>query len=159
MLRGFGLTHGFFNLEFFVDSSGALKLIEINPRLAAQLAQFSEWVTGVDTYELGFAMALGRPLPPAQRPRFGAAASFVWRSFDGRSCPRLPSREDRHWLAREMPQARLELYPKKGASLRRELKWLGSHRWAVLNMPGIDEADLNRRYRRVCERLRWPAVC
>ena len=56
-----------------------------------------------------------------------------------------------------MPQARLELYPKKGASLRRELKWLGSHRWAVLNMPGRDEADLQARYERICDRFGWPA--
>jgi len=157
VLRGFGLLHGFFNLEFFVDAHGGLKLIEINPRLAAQLAQFSEWVVGIDTYELGFAMALNRPLPLPQTPRFGAAASFVWRSFDGTSCPRLPSAADLAWLAHEYPEARLEVYPKKGGSLKRDLKWLGSHRWAVLNMPGVDEPDLRRRYERICSRLRWPA--
>lgn len=158
VVQGFGLEHGFFNLEFFVDErSGALKLIEVNPRLAAQLAQFYDWVLGVDTYELGFAMALGRPLPLAQLPRFGAAASFVWRSFDGTSCPRVPDPQDLAWLAREYPDARLEVYPKRGTSLRRDLKWLGSHRWAVLNLPGHDEADLRRRYERVCERLHWPS--
>jgi hypothetical protein len=158
VVRGYALGHGFFNLEFFVDEcSGALKLIEVNPRLAAQLAQFYEWVLGVDTYELGFALALGRPLPFAHAPRFGAAASFVWRSFEVASCPRLPTSEDKAWLAREYPEARLELYPKRGGSLRRDLKWLGSHRWAVLNMPGHDEADLRRRYERICARLRWPA--
>lgn len=157
VLHGFGLVHGFFNLEFFVDAGGGLKLIEVNPRLAAQLAQIHEWIHGIDTYELGFAMALNRPLPAPQTPRFGAAASFVWRSFDGSSCPRLPSQDDLRWLSREMPQARLELYPKSGASLRRELKWLGSHRWAVLNMPGRDEADLRARYERICARFGWPA--
>jgi hypothetical protein len=157
VLRGFGLTHGFFNLEFFVAADGSLKLIEVNPRLAAQLAQLHEWVSGVDTYELGFSMALGRALPPAASPRFGVAASFVWRSFDGTSCPRLPSPADRAWLAHEHPHARLELYPKKGASLQREIKWLGSHRWAVLNMPGRDEADLRARYESICRRFAWPA--
>jgi biotin carboxylase len=158
VVHGFGLDHSFFNLEFFVDeSTGALKLIELNPRLAAQLAQFYDWVLGIDTYELGFAMALGRPLPIRRPARFGAAASFVWRSFDGSSCPRLPSADDRAWLAREYPEARLEVYPKKGASLKRDLKWLGSHRWAVLNLPGADDADLRRRYERICERLQWPA--
>ncbi len=158
LVRGYGLNHGFFNLEFFVDpSTGALTLIEINPRLAAQLAQFYDWVLGLDTYELGFALALGRPLPPRRPPRFGAAASFVWRSFDGTSCPRLPTRDDLAWLAAEYPEARLELYPKSGASLERELKWLGSHRWAVLNLPGLDEEDLRARYERVCRRFGWPA--
>src|SRR5205814_3508041 len=152
VLHGFGLGHGFFNLEFFVDAAGGVKLIEINPRLAAQFAQMHEWVHGIDTYELGFAMALGRPLPEPQVPRFGAAASFVWRSFDGSSCPRLPTRSDLQWLAREYPQARLELYPKQGGALRRDIEWLGSHRWALLNMPGRDEADLRQRYERICAR-------
>jgi hypothetical protein len=102
-------------------------------------------------------MALGRPLPPPREARFGAAASFVWRSFDESSCPRRPSAEDRDWLARECPQARLEIYPKQGSALRRDLKWLGSHRWAVLNLPGRDAADLRERYLRICARLCWPA--
>ena len=77
VVRGYGFTHGFFNLEFFIHpESGALTLIEVNPRLAAQLAQFYEWVLGIDTYELGFALALNRPLPKRQLPRFGAAASL-----------------------------------------------------------------------------------
>ena len=156
VLDAYGLQHGFFNLEFFVDAAGGMKLIEVNPRLASQLALFYDWVLGVDTYEIGFALALGRPLPAPHAPRFGAAASFVWRSFDGSSCPRLPSSEDLAWLAKEYPEARLEVYPKRGASLQRDLKWLGSHRWAVLNMPGLDAQDLRRRYEKVCDRLRWP---
>lgn len=158
VLRGFGLGHGFFNLEFFVDErTGELKLIEVNPRLASQLAQFYEWACGIDTYELGFAMALGRPLPAPHAPRFGAAASFVWRSFDGSTCPRLPTRADRDWLEREYPEARLEIYPKRGGALKRDMKWLGSHRWAVLNLPGRDAIDLRDRYERICARLQWPA--
>lgn len=158
VVRGYGLTHGFFNLEFFIHhETGALKLIEVNPRLAAQLAQFYEWVLGIDTYELGFALACNRPLPLRQSPRFGAAASFVWRSFDGSSCPRLPSRSDRAWLASEYPDARLELYPKSGTALQRDLKWLGSHRWAVLNLPGRDATDLKLRYETICARFGWPA--
>jgi len=157
VLRGFGLDHGFFNLEFFVRDDGSLQLIEVNPRLAAQLAQVHEWVSGIETYELGFAMALGRALPTARPPSHGAAASFVWRRFDGGACPRMPGVDDLVWLAREFPQARLELYPKSGNSLRRDIKWLGSHRYAVLNMPGDDEADLRARYERVCRRFNWPA--
>ena len=158
VVLGYGLDHGFFNLEFFIHPrTGELKLIEVNPRLAAQLAQFYDWVLGVDTYELGFAMALNRPLPTGHAPHFGAAASFVWRSFDGTSCPRIPDRKDLDWLAREYPRARLEIYPKKGGSLQRDMKWLGSHRWAVLNMPGQDEADLRSRYESICRRFGWPA--
>jgi hypothetical protein len=158
VVRGFELDHGFFNLEFFYEpETGELKLIEINPRLAAQLGPLYEWTQGVDIYATAFALAQGLPPPTPKAPQFGAAASFVWRSFGQTSCPRIPTKEDLAWLAREYPQAQLYLYPKKGYSLRRDLKWLGSHRWAVLNMPGVDEADLKARYERICQRFSWPA--
>jgi hypothetical protein len=160
VMAALGYTHGFFNLEFFVDpDGGALKLIEVNPRLAAQLAEFYRWLHGVDVYELGFALACGEPLLPAAAGTglYGAAASFVWRSFDGSSCPRLPTRADLDWLAREYPLARLKCYPKSGNALRRDIKWLGSHRWATLNMPSADAASLRADYERICARLRWPA--
>ncbi|RQP22580.1 ATP-grasp domain-containing protein [Piscinibacter terrae] len=157
VLRGFGLAHGAMNLEFFVLRDGSLRLIEVNPRLAAQLAPLHEWVGGVDPYEMAFAVALDRPLPTPRPASFGAAASFVWRRFNAETCPRMPSSQDLQWLSREFPQARLELYPKSGASLARELRWLGSHRYAVLNMPAEDTADLRDRYQRVCDRFGWPA--
>ncbi|MGE5114977.1 MAG: ATP-grasp domain-containing protein [Betaproteobacteria bacterium] len=159
VVHGYGIDHGFFNLEFCVDDvSGAIGLVEINPRMAAQLAPFYDWVLGIDAYEISFALALGRRVPAPRAARFGAAASFVWRSREPSSCPRLPSAEDRAWLAREYPQARLEVYAKRGAALHRDLKWLGSHRWAVLNLPGHEEADLHESYLRICRRLRWPAL-
>jgi hypothetical protein len=158
VMRGFELDHGFFNVEFFYDpQTDRLQLIEINPRLAAQLGPLYEWTLGVDIYATAFALAQGLPPPPAHAPRFGAAASFVWRSFGESSCPRLPSREDLAWLEREYPEAQLYLYPKRGYSLRRDLKWLGSHRWAVLNMPGTDHTDLRTRYEKICARFQWPA--
>jgi ATP-grasp domain len=158
VVRGFELDHGFFNVEFFYNpDTDDLKLIEINPRLAAQLGPLYEWTQGIDIYTTAFALAQGLPPPPTKAPRFGAAASLVWRSFDGTSCPRIPTREDQAWLAREYPEAKLYLYPKKGYSLQRDIKWLGSHRWAIINMPGMDEADLKQRYERICQRFGWPA--
>jgi hypothetical protein len=37
------------------------------------------------------------------------------------------------------------------------MKWLGSHRWAVLNMPAHDADGLRTAYERICARLQWPA--
>ncbi|MBU6437288.1 MAG: ATP-grasp domain-containing protein [Betaproteobacteria bacterium] len=157
-----GYTHGFFNLEFFVDpDSGALKLIEVNPRLAAQLAEFHQWLHGIDVYELGFEMACNAappaPASPPARGRYGAAASFVWRAFDAQSCPRLPSAADLAWLRSNFAHARLKCFPKSGHALRRDLKWLSSHRWALLNMPAADAAALRAGYEAICARLGWPA--
>jgi hypothetical protein len=159
VMRAYGFEHGFFNLEFFLNpETGDLKLIEVNPRMAAQLAEFYRWCEGIDVYELAFTMACGGDVHlPANTPRFGAAASFVWRSFDGSSCPRLPTPDDMAWLEREYPEARLKCYPKSGDSLKRDIKWLGSHRWATLNMPSRDSNTLRADYERICARLQWPA--
>jgi len=37
------------------------------------------------------------------------------------------------------------LYLKRGAALAREMKWLGSHRFAVLNLSARDRAELYAR--------------
>ena len=44
------------------------------------------------------------------------------------------------------PDARLMLYLKRGASLAREMKWLGSYCYAVLNLGGASTEDLHQRY-------------
>ncbi|MDL1860726.1 hypothetical protein FBR04_06815 [Betaproteobacteria bacterium PRO7] len=46
---------------------------------------------------------------------------------------------------------------KRGAALAREYKWLGSHRYAVMNLCAPDEARLRARYEAICRRFGWPA--
>lgn len=45
------------------------------------------------------------------------------------------------------------LYLKRGTGLAREMKWLGSHRYAVLNLGGHDADDLQRRYETIRSEL------
>jgi hypothetical protein len=45
------------------------------------------------------------------------------------------------------------VYPKHGASLAREVKWLGSYRYAVLNLGGADWEDLTQRHDDVVRHL------
>ncbi len=158
-LRAAGFRHGFFNMEFFHDATtGELKVIEFNPRLAAQLADLYQRVLGLDVYTMTLALACGQD--PREVPRTpvrgGAAASFVFRTFDERPPP--PARpEGIDWLRRAHPDALLLPFPRAGAALARELKWLGSHRYAVLHLHGDDEADLRRRFEEACGHLGWPA--
>ena len=150
--------HGCFNLEFFYDvASDKLKLIEVNPRMSTQTADFYRLVDGVDAYAINFALATQQPLPAASNkaPAFGAAASFVFRKFDGSTCNQPPTAAQRSWLAQTYPDARLMWYAKTGRGLRREYKWLGSHRYAILNLAGIDTADLQRRLHHICTYLGW----
>ena len=56
-------------------------------------------------------------------------------------------------IRRRYPDARLMLYLKKGASLAREMEWLGSHRYAVLNLGGASRQNLHDRYPDIRRRL------
>ena len=84
---------------------------------------------------------------------FRAAASFVFRRFDGRAADNMLSAEQIAAMHRRYPDARLILYLKRGAGLAREMKWLGSHRYAVLNLGGRDAADLQLRYEAIRREL------
>ena len=152
--------HGMFNMEFFYDAaSDALKVIEFNPRLASQLADLYLRVDGVDLHAISLALACGDD--PALEPRVPArgacAASFVFRGFDERAPARLALAQLR-WLDAHEPEAILMEFPRGARARRRDLKWLSSHRWAVLNMHGSSLADLRARYARACEQFGWLAT-
>ena len=159
ILAELNYRHGCFNLEFFYDAdTDSLKLTEVNPRMSTQTADFYRLVDGVDAYAINFALATRQPLPPVARvtSKFGVAASFVFRKFDGTTCDHAPTAAQRAWLAQTYPDARLMWYGKTGAGLRREYKWLGSHRYAILNMAGTDSTDLRQRVEHVCRYMGWP---
>ncbi|MEZ5728333.1 MAG: ATP-grasp domain-containing protein [Burkholderiaceae bacterium] len=161
VLRAAGFDHGFFNMEFFHDpKTGEVKVIEINPRLASQLADLYERVDGIDIYGMTLALACGED--PARVPRKasrgGAAASCVLRSFGDAIRPTSPiSAVRRQRVAEAFPEAIVMDFHKRGASLAREVKWLGSHRYGVVNLHGDDEPDLRRRFEAICAMLGWPA--
>ena len=157
-LLAVGFTHGLFNFEFFHDPvSGAIRVIEFNPRLGSQLADLYERVDGIDPYAISIELALGRDPArlPRKKPRGGAAASYVFRTFDGRTPPS-PSAAARARLAATFPDAIFFAFHTRGQALRSELRWLGSHRYGTLNLHGTDPDDLARRYQTACALLGWP---
>ena len=159
LMRGMGFDFGFFNVELTYDpATGEIRIVEINPRLASQLANLYRRVDGYDPYELLIAMSLGgKPTFERGHGEFGAAASFIFRRFDGRPVTRVPSRDQIRSLREIYPDARLMLYLKKGASLAREMKWLGSYRYAVLNLGGDSAHDLHDRFHRIRRQLAFDA--
>lgn len=155
LLAGMDYGHGFFNAELMFDpASGAMRVIEVNPRMASQIVNLYRRVDGCDPYGMLLDLAVGAT-PAAVRGagEFRTAASFVFRRFDGRAPGRLPSAEQIAAMHRRYPDARLMLYLKRGAGLAREMKWLGSHRYAVLNLGGHDADDLQRRYETIRSEL------
>ncbi|KPF53625.1 hypothetical protein D621_09875 [beta proteobacterium AAP51] len=158
-LQAVGFTQGLFNMEFFYDAAAdKLTVIEFNPRLASQFSDLYLRTTGQDPHAMALALALGRDpatLPRAQ-PLGSVAASLVYRSFAGEPVPTMPGPVTRAALQREFPDAMLHTFGKSGHALARELKWLGSHRYATLHLQGEDAADLRRRAERASALLGWP---
>ena len=116
-LGAIGYHHGFFNLEFFHDAaSGRLSVIECNPRLASQFGDLYQRVLGLDAHAMALALALGHdPLAqPRSAPTAGAAASLVYRSFEGQPIPAVPGAARagrlraavRRWPGVQLPEAR-----------------------------------------------------
>ena len=147
-LAALGYRHGFFNMELaWEPESGRLRVIEVNPRMASQLACFYEWVDGVLPYRALFDLAVGRaPALARVAPRYRHAASFALRKFDGKPLASHPSNAQLEAVRRDYPDARLMLYLKRGTSLAREMKWLGSYRYAVVNMGAGSADELHGRF-------------
>jgi len=160
-LKAVGFDHGYFNMEFFYDvATDALKVIEFNPRLASQLADLYRRVDGIDAHAGSLAMAHGRDPASAMQcaSSAGAAASFVFRSFERERVPTVPTTRRLRSFNGRFPDAWLQAMPKQGRGLARDFKWLGSHRYGVLHLGGADAIDLHERYRRACALLGWPAA-
>lgn len=142
-IAAIGYDHGLCNVELFAADDGSVRVIEINPRAAGQFATLYRAVTGVDIERLAIQLARGGD--PAELPRTaptaGAAASFVFRRFDGQPGP-LPDAAARTWLMARHPDSRLWIEPCSARQLRREYRWLGSHRYAVWNHAAADFTTL-----------------
>ena len=158
LLQGIGYRHGFFNLEFcWNPDSGRLSVIELNPRMASQLSYLYECVDGLRPYDMLLALAVGdAPEAPSHAARYRHAASFALRKFDGKPLAAHPTPDQLAHVRREYPEAHLMLYLKRGMSLAREMKWLGSYRYAVVNMGAGTPEDLQARFRALSRQL-FPA--
>jgi hypothetical protein len=150
-LAALGFTHGLFNAEVRVcERSGHVKLLEVNPRASGQFFDLFEEVDGFNLFGVILALATGEA--PAVRRREGRnrhAASFVLRDLHGTGLSRWPSEAELGRLRSRHPGARILFYPKRGAALARELKWLGSYRYAVMNLGAPSLAELFAAFERI----------
>ena len=158
-LQAVGFTHGLFNMEFFYDAAtDRLTVIEFNPRMASQFSDLYLRVDGIDLHRVGLELAFGRDpaLLPRAAPSAGAAASFVYRSFDPAARPAMPGAGQQAQLAQQFPDAMLFRFAKAPAEIARDFKWLGSYRYGILHLGGDDAPDLHLRCEKASALLGWP---
>jgi hypothetical protein len=155
LIEGMGFTHGMFNVEMRIDpATGAPRVIEINPRAAGQFFDLVEWVDGYSLFEAMLDLHAGRePRVAKGEGASGHAASFVWRDLRGEGLSRWPKASEVAALAARHPDGHLMVYPKRGADLAREMKWLGSYRYAVFNVAAPTLDELFARYRRLSSEI------
>jgi hypothetical protein len=155
LLEGLGFGHGVFNIEMRIDpATGTPRVIEINPRAAGQFYDLFERVDGYSLFDVMLDLHCGlEPVVRHRQGRDGHAASFVLRDFTGEGLARWPGAREIAALQARNPDVHLMVYLKRGADLKREMKWLGSYRYGTFNLGGRTLEDLFRRYQRLCEQI------
>ena len=157
LIEGLGFRHGMFNVEMRLDPvSGQPRVIEINPRAAGQFFDLFERVDGYSPFEVLLDLHGGRE--PLVRRRAGPcahAASFVLRDLAGEGLSRWPSASELRGIQESNPDVHVMLYPKRGADLAREMKWLGSYRYGVLNLGAATLEALFARFHRLCAEIKF----
>jgi hypothetical protein len=158
-IKALKLDHGLFNVELRICShSGDCKVIEVNPRMAAQFSDMYDQVDGINLHDVALKLALGEPVDARKKVTPNTfATSFVYRRFDGLPQPHFPSDAQVDALKKFDPDAQLVIFKKRGNELKREIKWLQSYRYACINMAAESEAALLDKYRHASKLLGFPA--
>jgi len=158
-LGAVGFGQGFFNMEFFYDATlDRIAVIEFNPRLSSQFGDLYRMVLGLDPHAMAFSIALGAPASAVRQiqPTARVAASLVWRAFSRDEIPARPSISARARLAAEIPQAGFMQFSRSSLTINRELSWLESHRYGVINLGAEDAEALRQQSTRISGLLGWP---
>jgi hypothetical protein len=104
-------------------------------------------VDGYNPFDTMVDLHSGRePRLARQAGRDRHAASFVLRDLSAGGCGAGP-RVGAECPPGAHPDVHAMVYPKRGADLERELKWLGSYRYAVLNLGAPSVEQLHERFR------------
>ncbi len=155
LVEGLGFANGMFNIEMRVDpGDGRIRVIEMNPRAAGQFYDLFERVDGFSPFDAMIALACGdEPRLSRGQGRQRHAASFVLRDLAGEGLSRWPGAAQIERLRALDPDAHVMIYPKRGADLARELKWLGSYRYGVVNLGGATLEEMFERFAAISARI------
>jgi biotin carboxylase len=155
LIEGLGFRHGMFNIEMRIDpNTGAIRVIEINPRAAGQFYDLFERVDGYSPFEAMLDLGSGNEPRICHRAgEAGHAASFVLRDLSGEGLARWPSTGEVRALQARNPDAHVMIYRKRGGDRAREVKWLGSYRYGTLNLGAATLEELFARFHRLCAQI------
>jgi hypothetical protein len=144
-IRPFGLDRSLFNVELFYDpASGAIHIIEINPRMVGQFADLHEKVDGINTFAILLALTTGQePRFERGQGQYRVAASFPQRIFQDRRLVRNPAPADVATVRERFPGAIVKTYLEPGQRVSDpgdDQNDLTSYLYAMINL-GADSFD------------------
>ncbi|MCW9088131.1 MAG: ATP-grasp domain-containing protein [Gammaproteobacteria bacterium] len=156
LMSRIGLDNSAFNLEFIWDEqSGALKLLEVNPRISQSLSDMFEKVHGSSNHEVAVELALGlEPDYPRDEGHFNCAAKFMWRHYGDALVVRTPSEEEIRQVKERFPETGVYIEAVEGeqlSTLRDQDSY--SYEIAILHIGADDHEQLLQRYAQCREML------
>jgi len=157
VVRALGLESTLFNIEMVHDpATGAVKVVEVNPRLCGQFADLYQKVDGANTYEIALALCTGHA-PRLERGAgpFAAASSLPLRVFEPVRVEAAPGPDAVADAEALFPGTLVWSECRAGDALADfDVDEDGaSHRYAVVNVGGADAAEVADRAEAVRARL------
>ncbi|WP_150246012.1 ATP-grasp domain-containing protein [Nocardiopsis quinghaiensis] len=150
-----GLDDVTFNIEYFHDPrSGAIRLLEINPRHSQSHARLFELVRGVSNHEIGLRLALGEEPELERDGGYAVAAKWFLRRFRDGFVSAVPTEEDIARAEEKVPGTKVEVVVSRGQRLS-DLSIQDSYSFDLAHVfvGAGDSAECERRYRACVEEL------
>jgi biotin carboxylase len=154
LMKRTGFDNGFFNIEFMYDpKTDRLAIIEVNPRAASQFADLYEKVDGVNSYQYLVQLAVGKkPVPMRRKGIHTIAGSCVLRTFENKRVRKAPGSKELERLYTEFPDARVQIFHKKGDLLSDALQDGKSYRYGLVHLGAGDSQELQEKFE-YCQKL------
>jgi hypothetical protein len=158
VMEQIGLRWGTFNIEYFWDpDTGAVNLLEVNPRHSQSHAFLFEYVDGLPNHQIMVELGLGRePTFTHAEGEYGVAAKWHLRRFEDGLVRRCPTAEEVERIEQQIAGVKISIVAEEGERLS-ELAHQDSYSYelADIHMGAADTAELRSKYEQCTQALQF----
>ncbi|WNI26657.1 ATP-grasp domain-containing protein [Streptomyces sp. ITFR-16] len=148
-MRRIGMDAATFSIEYFYDpQTGAISLLEINPRHSQSHAELFGYVDGIPNHHRMIRLALGEdPGAPGGRGPYRMAAKWYYRWFGDGTVHQVPTPDALAAIERDIPGVRIDIVPAEGQKLS-EVSQQDSYSYEIAHIftGADDENGLRRKF-------------
>jgi hypothetical protein len=158
VMAAVGLDNSTFNIEYFWDpDTGAINLLEINPRLSQSHARLFEAVDGAPNHQCMVRLALGEdPALPYRQGEYSIAGKCFLRRFTDGLVRRVPTPEEIEHIQHDIPGVTIATIPAEGDRLS-NLPGQDSYSYELADVfiGATDQAELTDKFDRATQALHF----